>query len=72
MDLPLIQSQFDQACSAWYPNLTNKLKYRIQTTQNKCMSFWLQLDKLKHISHKKIEHLNWLSITYRFKQSVWW
>ena len=45
----LIQSHSDYACSAWYPNLTNKLKDRIQTTQNKCIRFCLQLDKLKNI-----------------------
>ena len=45
----LIQPHFDYACSAWYPNLTKKLKHRIQTTQNKCMCFCLLLDKLKHI-----------------------
>ena len=47
----LIQSHFDYACSAWYPNLTKKLKHGIPTTQNKCIRFCLQLDKLKHISH---------------------
>ena len=26
--------KFDYACSAWYPNLTKKLKHIIQTTQN--------------------------------------
>ena len=45
----LMQPHFDYACSAWCPNLTQKLKYRIQTTQNKCMRFCLQLDKLKHL-----------------------
>ena len=66
----LIQPHFDYACSAWYPNLIKKLKHRIQTTQNKCMRFWLQLEKLKHISHEEFEHLNWLPVTYRFKQCV--
>ena len=66
----LIQPHFDYACSAWYPNLTKKLKHRIQTTQNKCMRFCLQLDKLKHISHEEFERLNWLPVTYRFKQCV--
>ena len=28
----LIEPHFDYACSAWYPNLTKKLKHRIQTT----------------------------------------
>ena len=66
----LIQPHFDHACSAWHTNLTKKLKQRLQTTQNKCMHFCLQLDKLKHISHEEFEHLNWLPVTYRFKQCV--
>ena len=37
----LIQPHFDYACSAWYPDLTKKLKPRIQTTQNNCMCFCL-------------------------------
>ena len=28
----------------------------------------MQLDKLKHISHEQFECLNWLPVTYRFKQ----
>ena len=35
----LVQPHFDYACSAWYPNLTKKLKNRIQASQNKCMRF---------------------------------
>ena len=54
----LIQSHFDYECSAWYPNLSKKLKHRIQTTQNKCMCFYLRLDKLKHVSHEEFERLN--------------
>ena len=34
------------------------------------MRFCLQLDKLKHISHEEFECLNWLPVTYRFKQCV--
>ena len=56
----LMQPLFDYACSVWYPNLTKKLKHRTQTTQNKCMHFYLQLDKLKYISHEEFENLNWL------------
>ena len=63
----LIQPHFDYACSAWYPNLTKKLKHGIQTTQNTCMRFCLRLDKLKHISNEEFERLNWLPVTYRFK-----
>ena len=61
----LIQPHFDYVCSAWYPNLTKKLKHSIQSTQNKC--FCLRLDKLKYISHEKFD---WLPVTYRFKQCV--
>ena len=64
----LIQPHFDYACSAWYPNLTKKLKHRNQTTQNKCMHFSLQLDKIKYISYEEFELLNWLPMTYRFKK----
>ena len=28
----LIHPHFDYACSAWFPNLSKKLKHRIQTT----------------------------------------
>ena len=51
----LIQPHFDHACSDWYPNLPKKLKNRIQTSQNKCICFCLQLDKMTHISHKNLK-----------------
>ena len=66
----LTQSHFGYTCSSWYPNLTKNLRHRIQTTQNKCMCFCSQLDKLKHISHEEFERLNLLPVTHRFKQCV--
>ena len=39
----LVQPHFDYACSAWYPNLTQNLSKKLQTTQNKCIRFCLQL-----------------------------
>ena len=66
----LMQPHFDYACSACYPNLTKILKNRIQTTQNKCVRFCLQLGKLKQISHEEFAHLNWLPVTYKFKKCV--
>ena len=45
----LIQTHFKYARSAWYPNLTKKLKNRIQTSKNKCICFCLQLNKMTHI-----------------------
>ena len=66
----LIQPHFDYACSAWYPNLSKKLKSRIQTSQNKRIRFCLQLDKTSHISEKEFETINWLSIKERYNQCV--
>ena len=66
----LIHPHFDYVCSAWYPNLTKKLKHRIQTTHDKCMCFLLQFNTLKHISYEELECLNWLPVIYRFKQCV--
>ena len=34
------------------------------------MRFCSKLDKLKHISYEDFERLNWLPVTYRFKQCV--
>ena len=48
----LIQPHFDYGSSSWYPNLSKKLKNRIQTLQNKCIRFCLQLDKMTHTSQK--------------------
>ena len=66
----LIQQHFSYACFAWYRNLTKKLKNRNQTSQNKCIRFCLQLDKMMHISHKEFETLNWLPVTERFNQRI--
>ena len=66
----VIQPHFDYACSVWYQNLSKKLRHRVQTTQHKCMRFYLRLDKLEHISHEEFKRLNWLIMTYRLKQCV--
>ena len=39
----MIQPHFDYACTAWYSNLCEKLKNKIQITQNKCVRFCLNL-----------------------------
>ena len=44
----LIQPHFEYACTAWYPNDSKKLKNRIQTFQNKCICFCVQVDKMSH------------------------
>ena len=37
-----IQPHFDYACSAWYTNLTQKLKKKLEVMQNKCIFVCLQ------------------------------
>ena len=66
----LIQPHFDYACSACCPNLSKKLKNRIQILQNNCIHFCLQLDKMSYISQKEFETINWLSIKERYNQCV--
>ena len=38
----LIQPLFDYGCTAWFLNLSKKLRVRLQATQNKCMWFFFQ------------------------------
>ena len=65
-----IQPQFDYALLAWYPNLTQKMKNKIQITQNKCIQHCLQLDKMTYIFKNEFETLNWLPAKDRFNQSI--
>ena len=51
------------------PNLTQKLK-KLQVMQNKCIHFFLQLDKMSAILHKELKDLNWLQVINRFEQCV--
>ena len=39
----LIQLHYDYACSAWYPSLNKRLSKKIQTSQNKCIKYCLNL-----------------------------
>ena len=51
----LIQPHFDYACPAWYPNLNEKTKKKIQIMQNKCIRFCLKLDKMHRISEEEFK-----------------
>jgi len=55
----LIQCQFDYACSFWFHCLTNKLKNKLQVTQNKMIRFVLSLEQRSHISKNHFKDLNW-------------
>ena len=51
----LIQSHFDYACLAWYPNLNNTLKSKLQILQNRCIRVCLNLDSKAHIGLTELE-----------------
>ena len=40
-----LQPNSDWACPAWNSNRTEKIKNKIQIMQNKCISFYLRIDK---------------------------
>ena len=65
----LVQPHFDYACSAWYPNLTQNLRKKLKTTQNKCIRFCLQLGNRSHIGATGFKQINWLSILKFFKNN---
>ena len=67
----LIQPLFDYAETAWYPNLSKKLRLRRQVMQNKCMRFCLQLNKVSRICAKEFLELQFiLSDIQILQQSV--
>ena len=66
----LIQPHFDYASSAWYPNLTQKMKNKIQITQNKCIRYCLQVNKITHISKNEFQTLDWLPVKDKFNQFI--
>ena len=66
----LIQPHFDFACSAWYPNLTNSLKSKLQVAQNKCIRYCLFLNNREGIRYKHLKDINWLPVKDRVNQFI--
>ena len=64
----IIQPHFYYACSAWYPNLDENLKRKIQIAQNKCIRSCLKLDKKHYVQSKEFESINWLPVYKRVHQ----
>ena len=64
----MIQPFFDYACNAWYPNITKKLKTRLQAAQNKCIRFCLKLEDRHSITPNEFERINWLPVSDRILQ----
>ena len=53
-----------------HPNLNKKLSTKLQTSQNKCIRFCLQLGNRSHIGASEFEQINWLPVKERFVQCV--
>ena len=68
--ISLIQCHFDYACSFWFAGLSQSLKNRLQTTQNKLIRFVLNLDQMIHVGPEHFKILNWLPVTKRVDQII--
>ena len=66
----LIQPHFDFACLAWYTNLKKELKKKMQTCQNKCIRYCLNMGNRDHIGVQEFKKINWLPTKERFEQCV--
>ena len=58
----------DNVCNAWYLNINEELKMRLQAAQNKCIRFCLKLNDRSSIKSEDFEKINWLSIHERVSQ----
>ena len=50
------------------PNLSMSLKTKLQTTQNSCIRYCLQLKHRSHIGKNEFKKINWLPISNRVDQ----
>ena len=66
----LIQLHYDYACSAWYPSLNKRLSKKIQTSQNKCIKYCLNLDNRTHVGIDEFIKINWLPTKERVVQCI--
>ena len=66
----LIQLHYGYACSAWYPSLNKRLSKKIQTSQNKCIRYCLNLDNRAHVGIDEFIKINWLPTKERVAQCI--
>ena len=66
----LMQPFFDYACTTSFPNLSKKLRLRLQATQNKCIRFCLQLDKMSRICVQELLELHCRHLHDRYLQFI--
>ena len=66
----LIQPHYDFACSSWFPLLSEKMKKRLQISQNKCIRFCLSLGSRESVGLTKFRDINWLPVEDRVNQCI--
>ena len=66
----LIQSHFDYASSAWYPNLQRQLSDKVRICQNKCIRFCRPLGNRSHIGIREFKEINWLPVRARVEETL--
>ena len=64
----LIQCHFDYACSSWYSGLSQKLKNKIQITQNKIIRYLLNAPARTHIGFDEFKKVRLLPVASRVEQ----
>ena len=64
----LIQPHFDYACTSWFPMLNKRLSKKVQSAQNKCIRFYLNLRNTAHVGATEFKAINWLPTKDRFDQ----
>ena len=66
----LIQPHFDYARISQYPFINQKMRTKLQVTQNKCIRFCLKVNSRQHIEAKEFKKINWLSTKERVEQCI--
>ena len=66
----VIQPHYDYACPAWYPSLNKRLSKKIQTSQNKCIRYCLNLDNRAHVGIDEFIKINWPPTKERVAQCI--
>ena len=66
----LIQPYFDYACISWYPFINQRMRNKLQVTQNKYIHFCLKLNSRQHIGAKEFKKINWLPTKERVEQRI--
>ena len=64
----LIQCHFDYASAIWYSGLTQTLKYKLQTVQNKIIRFILDLPARSHVGYVEFSKAKMFPVHKRVEQ----